>query len=117
MKKKENVPKSNFLNYSMHLPQKLFNSNLILTDYNMFKENDNNSKMIKIKKSNKFDNNLNKSSNNIEKKNNKIVVNYNYSKVNPNLVVKNIFPDYIMKTPGLVKNKKKLLEKIIMIKI
>ena len=37
MKKKENVPKSNFLNYSMHLPQKLFNSNLILTDYNVFK--------------------------------------------------------------------------------
>ena len=111
MKKKEYEPKSNYLNYSMQLPRKLFNSNLVITDYNICNDNDNNNKMIKLNRSNKLCKNLNKSTNMIEKNNNRIVVNSNYSKVHPNMIVKSIYPDYIMKTPGLVKSNKSILEK------
>ena len=111
MKKKEYEPKSNYLNYSMQLPRKIFNSNLVITDYNICNENDNNNKMIKLNRSNKLCKNLNKSTNMIEKNNNRIVVNSNYSKVHPNMIVKSIYPDYIMKTPGLVKSNKSILEK------
>ena len=106
MKKKEYAPKSNYLNYSMQLPRKLFNSNLVITDYNICNENDNNNKMIKLNRSNKLCKNLNKSINMIEKNNNRIVVNSNNSKVHSNMIVKSIYPDCIMKTPGLVKSNK-----------
>jgi hypothetical protein len=47
----------------------------------------------------------------IEKNNNRIVVNSNNSKVHSNMIVKSIYPDCIMKTPGLVKSNKSILEK------
>ena len=110
MKKKEKEQKTNHFNNSLQLSQNIFNPNLILTDYNVFNDNDNNNKSIKMKNSQKFDSNLD-SSNIVERKNNKIVVNYNCSKIHPNIVVKNMYPDYVTKTPGLIKNNKNIMEK------
>ena len=97
MKQPENEPKNKNLNNSMQFSQKTFNHQLILTDYNIYNIIDNNNnnsyKTIKIKKPK---NDLN-NSNLIDKKN-KIVVNYNLSKIHPNIVAKNLFPNYAMKT-------------------
>jgi hypothetical protein len=95
MKQPENEPKNKNLNNSMQFSQKTFNHQLILTDYNIcnFIDNNNNSyKTIKIKKPK---NDLNNS--NLDGKN-KIVVNYNLSKIHPNVMAKNLFPNYAMKT-------------------
>jgi len=96
MKQPENEPKNKNLNNSMQFSQKTFNHQLILTDYNIYNfiENNNNSyKTIKIKKPK---NELNNS--NLIENNNKIVVNYNLSKIHPNVMAKNLFPNYAMKT-------------------
>ena len=97
MKQPENEPKNKNLNNSMQFSQKTFNHQLILTDYNIYNIIDNNNnnsyKTIKIKKPK---NDLNNS--NLMDKKNKIVVNYNLSKIHPNIVAKNLFPNYAMKT-------------------
>ena len=96
MKQPENEPKNKNLNNSMQFSQKTFNHQLILTDYNIYNFIDNNNNSYKTIKIKKPKNDLN-NSNLIEKKN-KIVVNYNLSKIHPNIVAKNIFPNYAMKT-------------------
>jgi hypothetical protein len=97
MKQPENEQKNKNLNNSMQFSQKTFNHQLILTDYNIYNIIDNNNnnsyKTIKIKKPK---NDLNNS--NLMDKKNKIVVNYNLSKIHPNIVAKNLFPNYAMKT-------------------
>ena len=113
MKQNRNEIKLNYLNNSMQFSQKLFDQKLLQTDYNKYYENekgnDSKNKTLKI---NNFNNNLNKS--NIEdKKKNKIVVNYNFSKINPNIEPKNIIPDYITKTPAVTKNNKIIENNII----
>lgn len=96
MKQPENEPKNKNLNNSMQFSQKTFNHQLILTDYNIYNFIDNNNNSYKTIKIKKPKNDLN-NSNLIDKKN-KIVVNYNLSKIHPNIVAKNIFPNYAMKT-------------------
>ena len=97
--KNKNERKLNCLNNSMQFSQKLFNRNLLQTDINIYNENEkgNNSKSKTIKN---FNNNLDKS-NILKKKKNKIAVNSNFFKNNQNIEPKNIFPDYILKTPGI----------------
>ena len=105
--KNKNERKFNYLNNSMQLSQKLFNQNLLQTDYSINNENEkgNNNKTIKL---NNY-NNLNKS-NILDKK--KIVVNNNISKINQNIMPKKIFPDYITKTPYIQKNNKSIEKSI-----
>ena len=96
MKQPENEPKNKNLNNSMQFSQKTFNHQLILTDYNIYNFIDNNNNSYKTIKIKKPKNDLN-NSNLIDKKN-KIVVNYNLSKIHPNIMAKNLFPNYAMKT-------------------
>ena len=105
--KNKNERKLNYLNKSMQLSQKLFNQNLLQTDYSINNENEkgNNNKTIKL---NNY-NNLNKS-NILDKK--KKFVNNNISKINQNIVSKKIFPDYITKTPCIQKNNKSIEKSI-----
>ena len=107
--KNKNERKLNYLNNSMQLSQKLFNQNLLQTDYSINNENENekvnNNKTIKL---NNY-NNLNKS-NILDKK--KKFVNNNISKINQNIVSKKIFPDYITKTPCIQKNNKSIEKSI-----
>ena len=95
MKQPENEPKNKNLNNSMQFSQKTFNHQLILTDYNMYNFIDNNNNSYKTIKIKKPKNDLNNS--NLDGKN-KIVVNYNLSKIHPNIMAKNLFPNYAMKT-------------------
>ena len=113
MKQNRNEIKLNYLNNSMQFSQKLFDQKLLQTDYNKYYENEKgNDSKNKTLKLNNFNNNLNKS--NIEdKKRNKIVVNYNFSKINPNIEPKKIIPDYITKTPAVTKNNKIIENNII----
>ena len=96
MKQPENEPKNKNLNNSMQFSQKTFNHQLILTDYNIYNFIDNNNNSYKTIKIKKPKNDLNNS--NLMDKKNKIVVNYNLSKIHPNIVAKNLFPNYAMKT-------------------
>ena len=96
MKQPEKEPKNKNLNNSMQFSQKTFNHQLILTDYNIYNFIDNNNNSYKTIKNKKPNHELN-NSNLIDKKD-KIVVNYNLSKIHPNIVAKNIFPNYVMKT-------------------
>ena len=107
--KNKNERKLKYLNNSMELSQKLFNQNLLQTDYPMYNEKEKGN-IIKTIKLNNF-NNLNKS-NILDKKKNKISVNYNLSKINQNIVHKKIFPDYITKTPCIQKNNKSMEKSI-----
>ena len=77
----------------MQFSPKLLSPNLLLTDYSKNNDNEsaNNSKIRQIKK-NHLSSIINKT--NIGDKN-KIVVNYNFSKINQNLLTKNSFPDKI----------------------
>ena len=102
MKHPKNEQKDKNLNNSMQLSQKLFSSQILLTDYSMNNFNDNNIpyKKIKIRKLN---NNLNKSSI-VNKKKNRIVANYNFPKNQTNIITKNIFSNYVTKTSSNYKN-------------
>ena len=102
MEPNKNELKLNSLNNSMQFSQKLFNPNLLLTDYNINNENENRiNNKNKMNKKNHFSSKLYKKNNITDK--NKIVVNYNYSKINQNIVPKNIFPDKT-KNPGIPNN-------------
>ena len=91
------------LNFSMKSSQKLFNPQLLLTDYSIYNENDDiikQFKTIKIGKLNKI------------KKRNKIMVNSNASKNYHNIAIKNIVPN-LAKTPGIYRtnnSKDKIIE-------
>lgn len=91
MKQPEKELKLSNLNFSMQSSQKLFNPQLLLTDYSIYNENDdinNEFKTIKIEKINK------------DKKRHKIMVNSNASKNYHNISIKNIVPN-LSKTPGI----------------
>ena len=91
MKQPEKELKLCNLNYSMQSSQKLFNPQLLLTDYNICNENDDINKQfktIKIEKINKV------------KKRHKIMVNSNASKNYHNIAIKNLVPN-LSKTPGI----------------
>ena len=107
MKNPEEEQKKNNLNNSMQLSQKLFNPNLLLTDYNKYNVNDNNnfSRTIKIKKQGKV---INKSSKMYDKKKIKILPNSNFSKNKRNQLSKHIFPNYITKIHEIYKNNKSI---------
>ena len=105
MAQNKNELKINCLNNSVQFSPKLLSPNLLLTDYskNNDNENTNNSKIRLIKK-NHLSSIINKT--NIGDKN-KIVVNYNFSKINQNLLTKNSFPDKI-KSQDISKNNKSI---------
>ena len=91
MKQPEKELKLSNLNYSMQSSQKLFNPQLLLTDYNIYNENDDINKQFKTIKIE----NINK-----VKKRHKIMVNSNASKNYHNIAIKNIVPN-LSKTPGI----------------
>ena len=91
MKQPEKELKLCNLNYSMQSSQKLFNPQLLLTDYNIYNENDDINKQFKTIKIE----NINK-----VKKRHKIMVNSNASKNYHNIAIKNIVPN-LSKTPGI----------------
>ena len=95
MKKQEKELKLSNLNFSMQSSQKLFNPQLLLTDYSIYNANDDINKQFKTIKIEKV---------NREKKRHKIIVNSNASKNHHNLATKNIVQNYIAKTPGIYRN-------------
>ena len=92
------------LNNSMQYSQKLFDSNLILTDYNIYKENlkENKKDKIKIKLNKCYNKNKLNKSNITENKNSKIII--NPIKIQKKMPPKNVFSEYEMKAADLTRN-------------
>ena len=107
MKQNKNESKLNHLNNSIKFSQKLFNPNLLLTDYNLYEDEKANSKSTTIKIIN-----LKKDNNYFEEKKNKIIVNNNFSKNKRNIDTKHSFPDYIIKSPSILNNNKSLIKNL-----
>ena len=105
MAQNKNELKLNCLNNSVQFSPKLFSPNILLTDYSKNADNENrNNRKIRLIKKNHLSSIINKT--NLGDKD-KIVVNYNFSKINHNLLTKNNFPDKI-KSPDISKNNKSI---------
>ena len=105
MAQNKNELKLNCLNNSVQFSPKLFSPNILLTDYSKNADNENrNNRKIRLIKKNNLNSIINKT--NLDDKN-KIVVNYNFSKINHNLLNKNSFPDKL-KNSGISKNNKSI---------
>ena len=105
MAQNKNELKLNYLNNSVQFSPKIFSPNILLTDYNKNNDNENrNNSKIRLINKNHLSSIINKTK--LGDKN-KIVVNYNFSKINQNILTKNTFPDKL-KNSGISKNNKSI---------